>query len=73
MLGAGVVAGMVRHLGKADREHLTVETISAEAVTTSEIEGEILIAPVCSPPSANNLGSVRTVAVLVRERRESPR
>lgn len=42
LLGAGVVAGIVKHLGKADQEHLTVETISAEAVTTSEIEGEFL-------------------------------
>lgn len=42
MLGAGVFAGVVKHLGAADRDQLTVETISAEAVTTSEIEGEIL-------------------------------
>jgi len=42
LLGAGVFAGTVKHLGSADQEQLTVETISAEAVTTSEIEGEIL-------------------------------
>jgi Fic family protein len=42
LLGAGVFAGTVKHLGTADHDQLTVETISAEAVTTSEIEGEIL-------------------------------
>jgi len=42
LLGAGVFAGTVKHLGSGDQEQLTVETISAEAVATSEIEGEIL-------------------------------
>lgn len=42
LLGAGVFAGSIKHLGSADQEQLTVETISTEAVTTSEIEGEIL-------------------------------
>lgn len=42
LLGAGVFAGTIKHLGTADRDQLTVETISAEAVTTSEIEGELL-------------------------------
>ena len=42
LVGAGVFAGVVKHLGLTDREHLTVEAIGAEAVTTSEIEGEIL-------------------------------
>src|SRR6266542_2539518 len=42
LLGAGVFAGTVKHLDAGDQEQLTVETISAEAVTTSEIEGEIL-------------------------------
>jgi Fic family protein len=42
LLGAGVFAGIVKHLGTADQDQLTVETISSEAVTTSEIEGEIL-------------------------------
>src|SRR6185437_12840319 len=34
--------GTVQHLGSDDRNELTVEAMSAEAVTTSEIEGEIL-------------------------------
>ena len=32
----------VRHLGAEDQEQLTIEAISSEAITTSEIEGEIL-------------------------------
>lgn len=42
LVGAGVFAGTVKYLGLTDREQLTVEAIGAEAVTTSEIEGEIL-------------------------------
>src|SRR5450432_909318 len=42
LLGAGVFVGTVTHLGSTDEEQLTVEAICAEAVTTSEIEGEIL-------------------------------
>ena len=42
LVGTGVFAGMVKHLALTDQEQLTVEAISAEAVTTSEIEGEIL-------------------------------
>jgi Fic family protein len=42
LLGAGVFAGAVKHLASPDRERLTVEAMSSEAVTTSEIEGEVL-------------------------------
>jgi len=42
LMGMGVFAGAVKHLSTPDQEQLTVEAISAEAVTTSEIEGEIL-------------------------------
>ncbi|HMF75005.1 MAG TPA: Fic family protein [Bryobacteraceae bacterium] len=42
LLKAGVFVGTVKHLGKDDREQLTVEAMSTEALTTSEIEGEIL-------------------------------
>jgi Fic family protein len=42
LLGGGLFAGTVKHLGDEDREQLTIEAISAEALTTSEIEGEIL-------------------------------
>ena len=42
LVGAGVIAGAFKHLGPGDHEQLTVEAVSTEAVTTSEIEGEIL-------------------------------
>ncbi len=42
LLEAGVFAGTVKHLLPRDREQLTVEAMSTEAVTTSKIEGEIL-------------------------------
>jgi Fic family protein len=40
--GGGVIVGAVKHLGDKDRDRLTVEAMSDEAVTSSEIEGEIL-------------------------------
>src|SRR6266849_4477650 len=42
LMGSGVFAGMVKHLDATGREQLTIEAISTEALTTSEIEGEIL-------------------------------
>ncbi len=42
LLGTGRFAGALKHLGSIDREQLTIEAISTEALTTSEIEGEIL-------------------------------
>jgi Fic family protein len=42
LVGGGVLLGTVKHLGEDDRNQLTVEAMSTEAVTTSEIEGEIL-------------------------------
>ena len=42
LVGGGVLIGTVKHLGDDDRNQLTVEAMSTEAVTTSEIEGEIL-------------------------------
>jgi len=42
LVGSGTFAGTVKHLGAEDREQLTIEAIGTEAVTTSEIEGEIL-------------------------------
>jgi Fic family protein len=42
LVGGGVLIGTVKHLGEDDRNQLTVEAMSAEAVTTSEIEGQIL-------------------------------
>jgi Fic family protein len=42
LVSAGVFVGAVRHLGKEEHDQLTIEAMSTEAVTTSEIEGEIL-------------------------------
>src|SRR5205809_1144470 len=42
LVGTGVFAGTVKHLPASDQEQLTIEAISTEALTTSEIEGEIL-------------------------------
>jgi Fic family protein len=42
LVGTGLVVGMVRHLAPDETQQLTIETMSTEALTTSEIEGEIL-------------------------------
>lgn len=42
LLAGGVLVGTVKHLGIEERDQITVEAISTEALTTSEIEGEIL-------------------------------
>ena len=42
LVGTGVFVGSFRHLSASDQEQITIEAISTEAVTTSEIEGEIL-------------------------------
>lgn len=42
LVSGGVFVGTARHLGKDERDQLTIEAMSREAVTTSEIEGEIL-------------------------------
>ncbi len=42
LVGGGVLLGTVKHLGEDERNQLTVEAMSTEALTTSEIEGEIL-------------------------------
>ena len=42
LVGGGMYVGTVRHLGNEERDQLTIEAMSTEAVTTSEIEGQIL-------------------------------
>src|SRR5215470_15757197 len=42
LVAGGTFVGAIKHLGEEDRNQLTVEAMSSEAVTTSEIEGEIL-------------------------------
>jgi Fic family protein len=42
LVGGGVLVGTTKHLGDEERNQLTIEAMSTEALTTSEIEGEIL-------------------------------
>src|SRR5438128_146314 len=42
LVETGAFAGAVKHLLPEDRDQLTVESMTTEAVTTSEIEGEVL-------------------------------
>lgn len=42
LVRGGVFVGTIRHLAPNERDQLKIEAMSAEAVTTSEIEGEIL-------------------------------
>jgi len=42
LVGTGMFVGTLKHLPHADQELVTVESVSTEALTTSEIEGEIL-------------------------------
>ena len=42
LVGGGVIVGAVSHLDDESRDRLTVEAMSDEAVTSSEIEGELL-------------------------------
>lgn len=66
LLGGGVLVGTVKHLPKEDRQQLTVDAMSTEAVTTSEIEGEIL-------DRASVQSSIRKqLGLTVEERRVRP-
>lgn len=42
LLSGGRFAGTFAHLGAGDRDQLVIEALSTEALTTSEIEGEVL-------------------------------
>ena len=42
LVGTGMFVGALKHLPAPDQEQLTIEAMSMEAVTTSEIEGQIL-------------------------------
>lgn len=42
LIAGGKLAGTVKHLGEEEREQITVDSMSTEAVTTSEIEGEMM-------------------------------
>lgn len=42
LMESGMILGTVKHLDDPEREQLTVELLSQEAIKTSEIEGELL-------------------------------
>lgn len=42
LVGGGMLAGTLKHLGSEEQEQLAIEAMSTEAVTTSKIEGEVL-------------------------------
>jgi Fic family protein len=42
LVGGGMFAGTFAHLGADDKDQLVIEALSSEALTTSEIEGEVL-------------------------------
>jgi Fic family protein len=42
LLRGGVLLGSIKHLSEDDRNQLAIEALSAEAMSTSEIEGELL-------------------------------
>ena len=42
LIGSGMFIGTIKHLDAIEQEQLTIEAISLEALTTSEIEGDIL-------------------------------
>jgi Fic family protein len=42
LIEAGMCVGAIKHFGSDDRDLLMIEAMSSEALTTSEIEGEIL-------------------------------
>ena len=42
LVGGGVLVGTVKHLGSQEQDELAIEAMSSEALTTSEIEDEIL-------------------------------
>ena len=42
LVGGGVLVGTAKHLDIEEHDQLTIEAMSTEALTTSEIEGEML-------------------------------
>src|SRR5947209_4648974 len=56
LLTSGQLIGVVRHLQPDDHDQLRIEALSEEAVTTSEIEGEILDRASVQSSIKRNLG-----------------
>jgi Fic family protein len=64
LLRGGTLMGLLKHLGNEDRDQLVTDAMSTEAVTTSEIEGEIL-------DRASVQSSIRRQLGLAAEKRRS--
>ena len=60
LVGGGTFVGAIKHLGDEDRNQLTVEAMSTEALTTSEIKVRSSIGQVSSRPSSGSWGWQRT-------------
>lgn len=56
LLNSGVLVGAFMHLGQGDKDQLTVDLISNEALKTSEIEGEYLNRDSLQSSIRNQLG-----------------
>lgn len=60
LTSVGVFVGTAKHLGTEERDQLMIEAMSAEVLTTAEIEGEILGRASSSPPSVGGWDSAQT-------------
>ena len=69
----GVFSGCLRHSAKGDREQITVDLVSGEALNTSKIEGEILNCDSLQSSIRHNFGLPRTIAGFRPQSRASPK
>jgi Fic family protein len=56
LLGTGLLLGAIGHLEDDDRVRVSIESLGADAVASSAIEGRPSIAKACSHPSAGTSG-----------------
>jgi len=73
LIGGGVFLGAVSHLGTTDNDQLTVDALSFEAVTTSEIEARSSTERACNPRSNGNWAWRATGGASERRSMGSPR
>ena len=58
LVAGGMMLGSIEHLGGEERSQITIDAMSSEAMTTSEIEGEILDRPSVQSSIRRQLGLV---------------
>ena len=73
LLQSGVFSGCIRHISEGDREQITVDLVSGEALNTSKIEGEILNCDSLQSSIRHNFGLPRTIAGFRPQSRASPK